>query len=322
MRFMALLFALLLALQHQALASAEGKRIALLVTLNTNPYIGAWTSTFTKVAEPLGMKVTTFQSPFDAALQSQQMDDAIAQKYDLIVIDYINDQAILPALTRAKAAKVPVVLMATPLQKEHEDLILSYIGTDHHELGEIAAENLVKALAAEGKTKANVAAITGLAQQLHVQQRMEAFKAVLAKHPGITLVAQEDGKWNTQASETIAGQLLVRQVSKGGIDGFFAMADNQATGVIQAIESAGLKAGHTGKGIVVVASNCMKDGIIHIKSGEQVSTATQIPTEEAEVAAKKIAGYFNGQPLKKEEIIKSYGIDTSNVDKFAAGCSY
>ena len=200
MRFIAALFAVLLAAQGNALAAAQGKRIALLVTLNTNPYIGAWTSTFAKHAEPLGMRVTTFQSPFDAALQSQQIDDAIAQKFDLIVIDYINDQAVLPALTRAKAAHVPVVLMATPLQKEHVDLYLSYIGTDHHELGEIAGESLVKALAAEGKTKASVAAITGLAQQLHVQQRMEAFKAVLAKHPGITLVAQEDGKWNTQVS--------------------------------------------------------------------------------------------------------------------------
>lgn len=322
MRFIATLFAVLLALQSHALATPQGKRVALLVTLNTNPYIGAWTSTFIKHAEPFGMKVTTFQSPFDAALQSQQMDDAIAQKYDIIVIDYINDQAILPALTRAKAAKVPVILFATPLQKEHEDLYLSYVGTDHEELGQIAGENLVKALAEEGKTKANVASITGLAQQLHVQQRMAAFKAVLAKHPGITLVAQEDGKWNTQVSETIAGQLLVRQVSKGGIDAFFAMADNQATGVIEAIEAAGLKTGVANKGVVVVASNCMKDGIIHIKSGQQVSTATQIPTEEAEVAAKKVADYFNGQTLKKNEIVKSYGIDKSNVEKFAEGCSY
>jgi ABC-type sugar transport system substrate-binding protein len=322
MRLFAVLLAMVLAVSTPALASPQGKRIALLVTLNTNPYIGAWTSTFIKKATPMGIKVTTFESPFDAAIQSQQMDDAIAQKFDLIVLDYINDQAILPALTRAKTAGVPVVLMATPLQKTHEDLFLSYIGTDHEELGRIAGEELVKALAQEGKTKANIAVVTGLAQQLHVQQRMAAFHAVLAQHPGIVQVAQEDGKWNTQVSETLAGQLLVRQSAKGGIDGFFAMADNQATGVIQAIESAGLKTGVADKGIVVVASNCMKDGIIHIKSGEQYSTATQIPTEEAAVAATKIAAWFNGEPLKKYEMIKSYGIDTANVAKFAGACSY
>jgi len=73
---------------------------------------------------------------------------------------------------------------------------------------------------------------------------------------------------------------------------------------------------------VVVCSNCMKDGIVHIRSGEQFGTATQIPTEEAEAAAKKVAAYFNGQPLKKYEIIPVYGITKENVDQFAAGCSY
>jgi ABC-type sugar transport system substrate-binding protein len=324
MRVVAAIFAVLAAgaFSHDAAASPQGKRVALLATLNTNPYIGAWTSTFIKQASAEGMKVTNLESPFDAALQSQQVDDAIAQKYDLIVIDYINDQAILPALTRAKAAGMPIILMATPLQKEHEDLFLSYVGTDHDELGRIAGENLVKGLAAEGKTKANVAVITGLAQQLHVQQRMAGFRAVLKDHPGIEIVAEEDGKWNTAVSEKITGQLLVRLAAKGGVDGIFAMADNQATGAIQGVEAAGMKAGVKDKGVVVVASNCMKDGVVHIGSGEQFSTATQIPTEEAEAAAKKVAAYFNGETLKKYEMVKSYGITSDNLGKFAKACSY
>ena len=101
-------------------------------------------------------------------------------------------------------------------------------------------------------------------------------------------------------SEKITGELLVRFNARGGVDGIFAMADNQATGAIQAVESAGLKIGVANKGIVVVASNCMKDGIIHIKSGQQYGTATQIPTEEAEIAAKKIAGAF--QRREAEEV--------------------
>src|SRR6185436_43374 len=87
-------------------ASAEGKRIMLLGTTNTNPYINAWTSTFSKFATQAGMKVTNLSSNYDAAVQAQQVDDAIAQKFDMIVVIYVNDQAIIPALTRAKAANV------------------------------------------------------------------------------------------------------------------------------------------------------------------------------------------------------------------------
>jgi ribose transport system substrate-binding protein len=317
-------FALLLnaPMSGSANASPEGKRVVVLATSNTNPYIGAWTSTFTKLATQAGMKVTNLSANYDAAVQSQQIDDAIAQKYDLIVLCYVNDQAIVPALTRAKAAGIPVVLYATPMKKEQEDLWTSYIGTENADLGRLAGEEMVKGLTAGGKTKAKVVAVTGLAQQINVMARMAAFKAALAQHPGIELVGIEDGKWNTAVTEKVTGELLVRFAGQGGIDGIFAMADNQATGSINAVQSAGLALGVDNKGIVVVASNCMKDGIVHIKSGEQYGTATQIPTEEAETAAKKVATYFNGQSLEKYEIIPVYGITKDNVDQFAAGCSY
>jgi ribose transport system substrate-binding protein len=317
-------FALLLnaPMSGSANASPEGKRVVVLATSNTNPYIGAWTSTFTKFATQAGMKVTNLSANYDAAVQSQQIDDAIAQKYDLIVLCYVNDQAIVPALTRAKAAGIPVVLYATPMKKEQEDLWTSYIGTENADLGRLAGEEMVKGLTAEGKTKAKVVAITGLAQQINVMARMSAFKAALAQHPGIELVGIEDGKWNTAVTEKVTGELLVRFAGQGGIDGIFAMADNQATGSINAVQSAGLALGVDNKGILVVASNCMKDGIVHIKFGEQYGTATQIPTEEAETAAKKVATYFNGQSLRKYELIPVYGITKDNVDQFAAGCSY
>jgi DNA-binding LacI/PurR family transcriptional regulator len=44
-------------------------------------------------------------------------------------------------------------------------------------------------------------------------------------------------------------ELLVRFSGRGGIDGVFAMADNQATGAIQAVESAGLALGVDKKGV-------------------------------------------------------------------------
>jgi ribose transport system substrate-binding protein len=325
MRFVMGLFALLLAslpLGADAVASPQDKRVMLLGTTNTNPYIGAWTSTFIKFASQAGMKVTNLSSNYDAAVQSQQIDDAIAQKFDIILIVYVNDQAVVPALTRAKAAGIPVVLVVTPLKKEYDELFSFYVGTDHADLGRLAGEAMVKGLKEEGKTKAQIVAVTGLAQQINVQTRVAAFKDVLAKNPGYELVAIEDGKWNTALSEKVTGELLVRFNARGGVDGVFAMADNQATGAIRAIESAGLKLGVANKGIVVVGSNCMKDGVLNIRSGRQYGTATQIPTEEAEVAAKKVAAFFNGEKMKKYELVPVFGITKENVEKFAAGCSY
>src|SRR5262249_44865524 len=68
MRVVIALFAFLFAslpFGGEANAAADGKRIALLGTSNTNPYIGAWTSTFIKFATQSGMKVTNLSSNYD-----------------------------------------------------------------------------------------------------------------------------------------------------------------------------------------------------------------------------------------------------------------
>ena len=80
------------------------------------------------------MKVTVFSSPFDPALQAQQIDDAIAQKYDLFVVQIISQRAIIPVLTRVKNANIPVVLVVAPMVGNDagaQDLYLANVGYDH-----------------------------------------------------------------------------------------------------------------------------------------------------------------------------------------------
>ena len=156
-----------------------------------------------------------------------------------------------------------------------------------------------------------------------MQTRIEAFKTALAKQPGYELVANEDGKWNTALSEKITGELLVRFNARGGVDGVYGMADNQATGAIRAIESAGLKIGVANKGIVVVASNCMKDGVINIRSGTAVSARRRKSRpKRPRSRPRRSRRYFNGEKLKKYELVPVYGITKENLGQFAAGCSY
>jgi len=104
-----------LAIVVPAQAQLQGKRVALLTSPIQNPYVGAMNAAFIKVLEPLGVKVTNLTTPYDAAIQSQQVDDAIGQKFDVISIQVANHVAIIPALDRAAKAKVPVVLMIAPL---------------------------------------------------------------------------------------------------------------------------------------------------------------------------------------------------------------
>ena len=59
-------------------ANPTGKKIAFLVTSPTHPFIATLSKTFVSRANSFGMEVNTVSQHFDAALQAQQVDDAIA----------------------------------------------------------------------------------------------------------------------------------------------------------------------------------------------------------------------------------------------------
>ncbi|MGE0747840.1 MAG: sugar ABC transporter substrate-binding protein [Rhodospirillales bacterium] len=305
-----------------AAASPQGKRIAHLTTAIQHPFVAALSKALTARAKELGMEVTTFTTPFDAALQAQQLDDAIAQKYDMIALLAASEQAIIPPMTRAKRAGVPVMIVNSPPKEGAEDLYISFIGEDHLLLGRIIGETLLKGFAEGGRDGGKVALVTGSLHEGVAPFRVAGFKEALAKNPKVEIVATEDAKWDTATSERVAGQLIARFSPRGGIDAFYGMADNQAVAIIQALENAGLKPGVKKGEVLVVGSNCLKSGIEMIKAGKQYATGTQIPTRTGIRSAEAIADYFNGKTLPKKIVLPVEAVTRANVAQWEGPCTF
>ena len=307
-----------LGLPGEVAASPKGKRIIHLTGPVQNPFLNEVARSLTETAKKHGMSVTVQSTPYDAALQAQQIDDAIAQKYDMIAILSISEHGAVPPLIRAKRAGVPVLLVNSPIVPGHDDLYVSFVGEEQSVLGQLAGMAMAKALPDGGR----IALVTGTLTDGTAPRRVAGFKAEIAKHPKIKIVAIEDAKWSTTLSERVAGQLFARYAATGGLDGIYAMADNQSAAVVKAAESAGIPLG-TGKGkLVVISSNCMKPGIDYIKAGKQYSTATQMPTRTGRVSAEVIAAYFRGEKIKKKNILKMELITRENVAKFEKPCTF
>jgi ribose transport system substrate-binding protein len=303
-------------------ASPQGKKVAYLTTNPTHPFIAKLTSTFVTRANALGMEVTTFGSQFDAALQAQQVDDAIVRKFDLIAIVAGSEQAIVPALIRAKQARVPVLIVNSPPRDGSEDLYLSFVGEDHVQLGRITGESVLKGLKDGGRDGGKVALITGSLQEGVGPRRVAGFREALKANPKAEVVAVEDAKWATDLTERIAGQLFARFAAQGGLDVIYGMADNQAAAIVQAAKAASIPLGIEKGKLIVVGSNCLKQGIVGIKAGEQYSTGTQIPTRTGLKAAEMVADHFNGKKLPKHEILPVETITRANVDKWEDACTF
>ncbi len=306
----------------QASDAAKGKKIAFFDTKHTQSYVATLTEAFADRAKSHGMEVTVFTSMLDAALQAQQIDDAIARKYDMLAIIPGSEQAIVPALARAKAAHIPVVLVNNSPKPNTEDLYVTYVGVDMVEVGRQTGRAVLDVLKANGRDNAKIALITGALQMGPGPRRVAGFKEVIEKDPKIKIVAIEDGKWDTAISERIASQLFARFAATGGLDVVFGMADNQAVAAIHAAQTAKIKLGTKPGELIVVGSNCMKEGLASIEAGLQYGTLSQIPTVIGARAADAVDDYFNQKTLPKDILVPGELITKANVEKFNGPCGF
>src|SRR5258707_14230881 len=252
-------------------ADPKGKKIAFLVTSPTHPFIATLSKTFITRANSFGMEVNTVSQHFDAALQAQQVDDAIARKFDVLAIIAGSEQAIIPALSRAKQAGVPVILINSPPRDGSEDLYLSFVGEDHVELGRITGLSVLKALEDGGREGGKVALITGSLQEGVGPRRVAGFREAMKTNPKAQIVAVEDAKWQTDLSERIAGQLFARFAAQGGLDVVYGMADNQAAAIVQAAKSAGNPLGVQKGKRIDIGRDYPQQGICGNQRGDQES---------------------------------------------------
>ena len=312
------------AAQH-AEAAADGKRIAVFMGPTQDKYLGALSKSFETTATSGGMKVTIFSSPFDPALQAQQIDDAIAQKYDLFVVQIISQRAIIPVLTRVKNAGIPVALVVAPMvgnENNAQDLYLTHVGYDDTKFGELIGEAMVKALEDSGRAKGKVAILAGSMAEGKAPLREKAFRDAVGKHPGMEVVVTEDVKWNPAVGERTAGQLLARFAGQGGLDGFYGMNDVVANGAIQAAEAAGVKVGTATGNLIVVGGNCQAPGVKNIETGKQAATLLMLPVEEGKLTAARVKDYFEGKKPEKITFLPTQTITKANIAQFAQPCSY
>lgn len=316
-------FATLAVSTAQVHASASsGKKIAFLVTAPNTPYPGAMKNAFLESAKKFGMNVTSFEQIFDAARQVQQFDDAIGRKFDLIAIMPASEQAIVPALIRAKRAGIPVIVFNSIPKQGSEDLYLSYIGEDATEMGRLAGQSILQALKEGGRDGGKVALVTGALQEGVGPQRVAGIQEVLKTNPKVKIVAIEDAHWNPVEGERIAGQLFARFAPEGGLDAIYGMNDDLSVAIIRAAEAAKIPLGLKPGELIVTGGNCLVRGIEMIKAGKQYSTGVQVPVRIGEGLAQLIDDHFAGKTLPKLDYQPIETITMQNMAKWEGPCSY
>lgn len=302
-------------------SALKGKKLAYVACSDLNRWCREFRHTIVPALEAKGVIVTDLQDPYDPVLQAQHLDQAVAQKPDLIALLPTNARSVIPGLRRAKAAGIPVINLIGPTVPESDAYYEASIENNHRQLGEFAATNLVEGLKKEGRKTANIIVVTGAQVQPEVAVRMDGFKSVLAKHPEYKIVDIQDGNWDQGKSADIARTLFAKYADKGGIQGAFGMADHQAAGIIEAAQQAGIPVGVDKNGLVVVGSNCFKIGMINIAKGLEYGTATQAAHPTALFVIPLLEKALAGEKIPKLSLMTEGRVTKETLDKYRDFCS-
>jgi ribose transport system substrate-binding protein len=192
----------------------------------------------------------------DADSQAQQVEQAIAQKPDVLVVLPQDGAALTPVAQKAEKAGIPVVnidrLFTAP------DAATATILGDNYQIGILAADYIADQL----KCKGNVVEIQGLAGISVTEDRTKGFTDELKKKcpdGGVKIVASQPGDFNPDQGLKVMENILQ---AEDQIDAVYTHDDDMAQGVVQAIRNAGRDGDMflTGVGGSQDAMNQIKEG--------------------------------------------------------------
>ena len=183
--------------------SGGGKQFKLGVSMIdlSNPFFVSMRKAGLKAADDYGVEAS-FQSA-DGSLEKQIgiVENFIAQKVDAVLINAVDDKGIEPAINKAKAAGIPVIMMANDLDDPYPYETL-YPDYDNMVM---QARVLATSLDGEG----DVALLIGARGNSVSDSREAGFKDEIEKEfPGIDIVTTQQTNWDAAKGADVAQTVL------------------------------------------------------------------------------------------------------------------
>lgn len=275
----------------------NGQHLVAFTVSTSNNYLGALAKSLQAEADKLGYQLTIIDNKFDQTEQDQQIRQFLASGQDVAAFIYWpanNDAGVNSA--RLLSQKAPVFQLSGVIKPEADPYITARVGHDNLSIGQRMGANLVAAIDAAKASGTTFHGTDGMPNVLEVTYPA-GYEAGILRHDGWTSVAGDAvnllATENTTTPDAQGGFTAANQVIpkyKGqGIDVVVAGSNNQAAGVVKALQQNGFAPGHD---VIVVAGDFsgdkqpLKDGLIQ-------SAVLQSPVIEGTLAIQTIARYLS-----------------------------
>jgi simple sugar transport system substrate-binding protein len=210
----------------------EGKKIALIMQINLGTFSAQYIAGVEDQVEKLGGKVTVFTGDGDLAKMASNLDAAINQKFDGILIDHGTPEALKNGVERAIEKGIPVVAFDSALEVPG----VTVLQQGDEKMAEMTLDKLAEDIGGNG----NIVKIW-VAGFAPMERRQIAYDAFLNKYTDIKEVAAFGAATANTALDTQAQMeaILKQYPNKGDITAVWAAWDEFAKGAVRAIQQAG-----------------------------------------------------------------------------------
>ena len=231
----------------------------------------------------------------DPTKQQSQVEAAVTEGVDVIVLDPVDSTSAAGMVTRAQQSDIPVI--------SYDRLILdadlaAYAEFNSPEVGKQQGEALSKALADDGNPKGPIIQINGDPKDNNAKLFKEGATSVF-QQKGIEVAADYDTPdWLPENAQKEMDQAITA-VGDDGFHGVLAANDGTAGGAIAALKGAGLDP----TTIPVTGQDAELAAIQRILAGEQYMTVYKPIKPLADNAATLAVAVVNGEDPASSDVI-------------------
>ncbi|ADL55565.1 substrate-binding domain-containing protein [Gallionella capsiferriformans] len=211
------------------------------------------------------------------SLLIRQIEQFIEQKVDLLVLGTNDEQAVVPVVTKAYQAGIPVIVLDRGINGKQ---FTSFINSDNIRIGEIGAEYIASRLNGKGL----VLLFEGLQKADVTQLRSKGFLTEIGKHSGIRVIRRTGNYLRKDAVVE-----MEKLVSDGiRVDAIFSESDSMLSGVRMVLSKSNIDP----RSVVMVGCDYTSEARQAIRDGTQ-SGSVLFPLggkKAVEIALKIFAG--------------------------------
>lgn len=258
-----------------------GYKIGVSLSTLNNPFFVSIREGIEEKAKEEGAEVVISDAQNDSSVQSNQIEDLITQKVDLIIINPVDSTAISSSVQKANEANIPVICVD---RGSEDGEVLSLVASNNVEGGKMAGEFILEKVG----ENAEVIQLEGIPGASSTRERGQGFAE--ATEGKINLVASQPANFDRAEGLTVMENLLQAHPD---VKAVFSQNDEMALGAIEAIKA-------SGKDIVVVGFDGNDDAVEAVKNGELAATVAQQPKEMGKLAIENAINHLKGETIEAQ----------------------